>query len=447
MIDPTRFAAAHPELVEARRLLLGYSGGLDSTVLLHLVWAAFPQADLLALHVHHGLSPFADDWQQHCARQCARWGIPFQAERVTLAAGGLEAAARSARYEVYRRHLQAGDLLLQAHHADDQAETVLFRLLRSAGSRGLAGIPASRGLGLGRLLRPLLALRRAELEEYAHHHQLEWIEDESNSEDRFDRNYLRLNVLPLLEQRWPHAITALTTSAANARQDQLLLEEWARESLLEAAERPERVGWSLDLAWFEGRSVVRRNHLLRSWAELRGLPVPGTALLSRFEPELLAARRDARPDLHWRGASLRRFHGRLYLLGEEVVADRVVSELPWPNFPSALTLPDGSELRAYPDSEGPLYLSSLARLVVRFRQGGERCTPHWRDHSHPLKKLLQEVKLEPWLRDRVPLLYCDDEMVAVADLWACKPFTAADTVGRQPGGQWRLCWYRSERND
>lgn len=443
MIDSGYLADAYPELGRAARLMVGYSGGLDSTVLLHLARTAFPEMDLCALHVNHGLSPHADSWQQHCAHQCAKWNISFIAVTVVLRPGGIEASARDARYDAYHRHLREGDVLLQAHHADDQAETVLFRLLRSAGSQGLAGIPERRAWGAGQIVRPLLPFRRADLEAYARHHGLRWIEDESNNDDFYDRNYLRLNVLPLLEQRWPHTVAALCTSATQARQDAALLDEWAAENLQAAGERSERVGWSMALSWFDDRSVTRCGYVLRHWARSRNVPVPPEGLLTRLSKDIVQAGRDATPVLQWRGASLRRYRERLYLLPDDGLESPTDATLPWTDFPAPLMLPGGFELSAVPDREGSLRLPAGARLAVRYRKGGERCTPHWRQHSHPLKKLLQEIALEPWLRDCVPLVYCDDELAAVGDLWACKPFIAAaenqDVVNAE---RWRLRWHR-----
>lgn len=442
MINPRQLLAAHPELGRAARLVVGYSGGLDSTVLLHLTRAAFPTADLHALHVHHGLSPHADSWQQHCARQCAAWEIPFVAERVTLPPGGIEDSARRARYEVYCRHLRAGEVLLQAHHADDQAETLLFRLLRSGGSHSLAGIPPQRAWGAGQIVRPLLSFRRAELEAYARHHDLSWVEDESNRDDAYDRNYLRLQVLPLLEQRWPHAVAALCASAARAREEAALLDEWAGEQLAAADERTERVGWSIALSWFAGHSVDRWGYLLRHWARLRRLPVPGERMLARLGDDVLCARHDAIPVLQWRGASMRRYRDRLYLLADADLGPTNPSPPSWQNFPAPLTLADGFELRAMEDPDGPLCLPAGARLTIGYREGGERCIPHWRRHSYPLKKLLQDAALEPWLRDRVPLVYCNDELAAVGDLWACKPFCNTGNRGGVAAPRWRLHWHR-----
>ena len=443
MIAPDRFAAAHPELGRANRLLVGYSGGLDSTVLLHLVRHGFPDATVVAIHVNHGLSPRAGNWQRHCASLCARWGVPLVAESVALSpATGVEAAARAARYAVFERHLGAGDLLLQAHHADDQAETVLFRLVRGAGPRGVAGIPASRALGAGRIVRPLLEHRRAELEHYARERGLSWIDDESNSEARFDRNFLRLDVLPLLLERWPHAVAGLSASAGWCRDSDALLADLAREDLARAGERPERLGWSLDLERLADLAPRRRGNLVRGWARWRALPLPGREALSALARELLAARPDGNPEVRWPGASLRRHAGRLYLLPD--IPATPLEPLLWPDLSQPLALPGAFELRATPDPLGPCLLPEGAALAVHWRRGGERCTPGGRHHSRPVKKLFQESNLEPWLRPHVPLVYCGGQLVAAGDLWVCEPFAAsADTAG---DCRWRFQWLRVDRS-
>lgn len=439
MFTPNRFAATHPELGRAKRLLVGYSGGLDSTVLLHLVHHAYPAATVVAVHVNHGLSPHAEAWQRHCASQCTRWGIPLIAESVTLnPAVGVEAAARAARYAVFERQLGPGDLLLQAHHADDQAETVLFRLVRGAGPRGLAGIPANRPLGMGHIVRPLLDQRRAELEHYARERGLSWVDDESNLEAHFDRNFLRLDVLPLLLERWPHAVAGLAASAGWCRDSDALLADLAREDLARAGECAERLGWSLDLDRLGGLEPRRRDNLVRGWARRRALPLPGREALSALTGDLLAARPDANPEVRWPGASLRRHGGRLYLLPDLPAA--LLEPLAWSDLSQPLTLPDGFELRATPDPLGPCLLPQGAALAVQWRRGGERCTPAGRQHSRPLKKLLQESNLEPWLRPHIPLVYCAEQLVAVGDLWVCEPFAAPADATQE--GRWRFHWHR-----
>lgn len=416
MATAAELAAALPA-PPAGRVLVGYSGGLDSEVLLHLAWRRYGAARVSAIHVHHGLSPNADHWAHHCAAVCTALGIACRIERVDAAAGagGLEARARTARYAVFARLLTAGDLLLLAHHADDQAETLLYRLLRS----GVAsGMPATRPLGQGCLVRPLLRFPRAALRAYATSERLRWIEDESNAALHADRNYLRHRVLPALRERWPDAVARLGRAAARSATAAELQRELAAMDLAELDERGERIGRSLDLRRLLALPAHRRDNLLRHWLPVPHAVEPGTAALASLARDLVGAAADAEPLVAWAGGQWRRYRGRLYLLpaawGMEPAADRG----PWRwSPPASLPLPDGAVLgvRAV-TGRG---LRAGAPLLVRYRSGGERAQPAGRPASNRLKNILQEGGLEPWLRDRVPLLERDGRLVAVGDLFVC----------------------------
>ncbi|MCZ6855575.1 MAG: tRNA lysidine(34) synthetase TilS, partial [Gammaproteobacteria bacterium] len=201
---------------EFSRLLVGYSGGLDSTVLLHAVRSAWPEAELVALHVNHGLQPQSLDWEDHCVGVCQRLNVELITVQLSLEVeGNLEAAARTARYQFFSDQLNSNDILLLAHHRFDQAETILLRLVQG---RGLIGMPEERSLGRGVVLRPFLDTPRGELEAYAQHHTLSWTEDPSNRDIGFDRNYLRQRVLPELRARWPTVDVSLSDLANRRRQ-------------------------------------------------------------------------------------------------------------------------------------------------------------------------------------------------------------------------------------
>ena len=225
---------------------IAFSGGLDSTVLLHLLASlakteTFPP--LSAVHVHHGLQATGDAWPSHCQSVCDRLGVPLRVMRVHVQPGAsLERAARDARYQAFTEVTGAGQVMLTGQHRDDQAETLLFRLLRGAGVRGLAAMAAHRPLAAGHLVRPLLDASRVELEAYAHEHQLRWIEDPSNADPRFSRNYLRHRVLPALTERWPQAVTSLARTAEHLSEAQGLLDELA-VSDLQACEQPSAFPW------------------------------------------------------------------------------------------------------------------------------------------------------------------------------------------------------------
>lgn len=416
-------AAADAELVAALpappagRLLVGYSGGLDSHVLLHLARCRYGAAALTAVHVHHGLSRNADHWAQHCAETCAALGIVLHAERVAVNTGGgsPEGNARAARYGVFARLLGAGDVLLLAHHADDQAETVLYRLLRGGMA---AGMPAARALGRGRLMRPLLAFPRERLRSYAERQRLQWIDDESNALLQADRNYLRHRVLPALNERWPDATTRLGRAAALTANAADLHRELAELDLSGLDERAERVGRSLDLSRLLALPAHRRDNLLRHWLPAPELPEPGARVLAALVRDLVGAAEDASPQVSWSGGQWRRFRGRLHLLprgwGGQLQSDRG----PWPwSPPLPLPLPDGAVLRAR--AVTGCGLRAGAGLTVRYRDGGERARPSDRGASTSLKRILQERGLEPWLRDRVPLIERAGRLVAVGDLFVC----------------------------
>ncbi len=391
------------------RLWLGYSGGLDSTVLLHILTAQ--QIPLQLLHINHGLSPFAAMWQAHCVATAAALNIPIvvQQVKVSTAAGGLEQGARRARYAVFEQLLTPGDQMLLGHHGDDQAETLLLRLLRGAGNLGLAAMAETRPLGSGSLLRPLLAVSRRQLEEYARQLQLRWIEDDSNSDEALQRNYLRLRVMPLLSARWP-LVERAARASANLRESAQLLQEVALEDLQRCDRRRARFGESIDIVALRELSSQRRNNLVRGWLSALCAATPEAPQLYQALQQGLNAAADSRLAVGLGGLVLRRFRARLYLT-PPLPARREISEWCWDGV-SVLNLPGGGQL--YPSLEWP-----AGRYLVTLRKGGERAKPRCRQHSQTLKKLLQEMALEPWLRNWVPLIYGDGELLAVGDLFVC----------------------------
>lgn len=434
-------------LPPARRYWVALSGGLDSTVLLHALAQCDLPAPLEALHLNHGLSPRADDWQAQCEVFCARLGVPLTSRslRVTASGKGLEDAARQARYRAFDACLQEGELILLAHHADDQVETLLLRLLRGSGPHGLAGMARQRALGLGQLYRPFLPLTRDQLKAYAQARNLDWVDDESNADTRFDRNYLRHRVVAPLRERWPAMASAWAQSAALCGESDALLQELAQGDLRRVTCFQDSLGPSLgpvlDLEGLAAFSPARRHNLLRYWLQSQQLPPPGRELLNQLDRQFIGGREDARARLAWAGLELRRFRQGLYLLRSQWLSHP--PDLEWT--PQALSLapgqyelPGGGALTLTWDSEAraPQRLRpDVPLLTLDWRRGGERCRPAGRAHSQKLKKLLQDYALEPWWRDSVPLLYVGEELVAVGDLWVCAGFEAARD---QPG--YHLSW-------
>jgi len=431
-MNPILHALDHykDHLSSASCIWVGYSGGLDSSVLLHAVLAMQLPVTVKALHVNHQLSANAPQWQAHCERSAESWQCPIVSRIVEVReqGKGLEAAARSARYCAFDAVLAAGDILLTAHHAEDQAETLLLRLVRGAGLKGLAAIKRERWL-LGaannkRLLRPLLDVSLMAFKDYAEAQGLQWIEDESNRDVRFNRNFLRHQLLPLLAQRWPNASMKIGEAASLLSDADDLLEAYLKEDLAACDPRQERLGVSLDLVRLGEFTRSKQKHILRYWLLAHAYPVPSQQQFIELE-KLVNASVDSNPEVCWgsqsstlsegSGVCVRRYRKRLYLLPRITCEQPQTTNLNWD---SSASLDVGLfQLSAAP-SASKIGLP-MGHYQVRFRQGGERCKPEGRNHSQSLKKLLQAYGLEPWLRDSVPLIYSDEELVAVGDLWIC----------------------------
>ncbi|MFJ2489456.1 tRNA lysidine(34) synthetase TilS [Pseudomonas sp. NPDC087639] len=412
---------------------IAFSGGLDSTVLLHLL-ACLAKTESLpalsAIHIHHGLQAAADAWPAHCQSVCDALGVPLQVERVTVQPGAsLERAARDARYAVFSSVTQSDDVLLTGQHRDDQAETLLFRLMRGAGMRGLSGMPQQRPLGQGALVRPLLDVTRAELEAYAQTHQLHWIEDPSNQDRQFSRNYLRHQVMPALTGRWPQAQASMARSAAHLREAQGLLNELAQMDLAQALTRHE-FEWlglrSLELAPLAALSAARQRNALSHWLEPL-TRLPDTDHWSGWS-DLCDAAHDATPVWRLADGELHRSAGRLWWLSGVWLSAPVIG-CDWHDLSSPLRLPDNG--RVMFSGQTP-----VGPLQIRYRQGGE--VMHLADRGRrDLKRLLNERAVPRFVRGRLPLLFRGEELLAVANL-----------PGLDGNGQdgWQLHWQPTDED-
>lgn len=399
-----------PLPADAPSLLIGFSGGLDSTVLLHRVRhdPAFRGYGLRAIHVHHGLQAMADAWAAHCQRVCDAWDIPLLIARVEVpapAGQGLEAAARAARYAAFARAMASGEVLVTAHHLQDQAETFLLRALRASGADGLGAMREWRPFATGWHWRPLLDTPRAELETHARRHGLDWIEDPSNLHVAHDRNFLRHHIMPLLEQHWPHASAALARSAALVRESAGLLEPEDACALAMAC--------TLDPAALSTTALLalppaRRARVLRRWLAGLGLPPLSAEGVRRIEQDLLVAAADAEAEFAWQGAVVRRWRDLLHA-GPARAPLPADWETEWDSR-APLRLPTGDVLVL----EGATWPTPLR---VAGRRGGERLRLPGRAHSHALKHLLQAEGIPPWERRLLPLVWdTGGELLAAGDL-------------------------------
>lgn len=408
------------------RLWLALSGGCDSITLLHCTVQAhrrlqrqYPQRvlpSLHALHVNHQLQSAAEGFERLCRETCEAWGVTLHVERVSIdphAGGGLESLAREARYAAFEHHLHDDDVLWMAHHADDQAETVLQRAMRGSGIAGMAGMPAQRSLGRGMLMRPLLAYSRRALEDYAQNHDIRWCDDPSNASLQYDRNYLRHDILPRLSERWPQAVTALGQVAAHARDADALLNMMADRQLAQWPDAPRQLPLDVlcNMDEREVRLIIRR-----ALAVLR-IPMPPRARLTTVLSQLTVGQ----GHIAWEGGEVRLWRGALYLGSNSADASVCAGEtMPVGACHTWHLAPKGMDLRS------PLRFAS--------RQGGERL--YVNGHHRSLKALFQALHIPPWQREQYDVVWCGEEPVAliseehaiVADGWSALRVTASEGI-------------------
>jgi len=411
-----------------KRYVVAFSGGLDSTVLLHALrsLSAERSVAILAIHIDHGLQEKSADWSRHCESIARALGVDYRSLEVTVqleSGKGPEASAREARYTALHAELETGDWLCSAHHREDLAETLLLNLVRGSGPAGIAGIGAIRRFGPGWLARPLLRFERSSLQEYAQQQSLRWVDDPSNKDRRFDRNFLRHEVLPRLKSRWPDISARLQRSALHAGEASQLLSNLAEIDLEALGGRAER----LPIDDLKKLSAARQRNVIRFALRQLGLSTPTAVQLARILDDAVAAREDAEPLVRWPGASVRRYRNGLYLLPEKL------ADVPPSNAISESGVALGAGLGTLHFETGAeLGLSeSLFKQGLRlgFRDGGEEIKPVGHIHTRKLKKLLQEEGVVPWMRGRLPLLFAGDVLVAVGDLWM------AAAASSSPGGR------------
>lgn len=429
-----------------RDFLVGFSGGLDSSVLLHILVCIrdqlIPELKVRAIHIHHGLNPLADTWVKHCQQQCARWHIPLEVVRVSIDPrhNGIEAAARTARYQAFSSHLATDEVLLTAQHLDDQCETFLLALKRGSGPAGLSAMAARMPFAHSQLLRPLLTFSREMLESYARTQQLQWIEDDSNQDDRFDRNFLRLRVLPLLNHRWPHFAQATARSAGLCAEQEQLLDELLAESVQQLKNHHN----ALSIEGLILATDAKRGAILRRWLAGEGASMPSQSQLQRLWLEVAMARPDAEPQLTLGAYQVRRFRQHLYLI--PALKEINVGHLFWATVKDQAEPPEPLVL---PANLGVLSLTASGGQAIRAAALGDEINIGFglhgdvkivgRLHSRQGKKLWQELGIPPWQRERIPLLYFGEQLIAAAGVFVTQ-------AGQVKEGEpcWHLNWAKAE---
>jgi tRNA(Ile)-lysidine synthase len=437
MIENTlrHFFSNHPH----KSLLIAYSGGIDSQVLLHCLAALKTQNTInnhiRVCHVNHGLSANAIQWQEFAQEQCYKFGLALEIITVNVQAQAqqsLEALARDARYQALQSSSNAGDLIVTGHHSDDQAETFILALKRGSGLKGLSAMQSQMALGEQLLVRPLLHISRVDIEAYANLHKLVWIEDESNTDERFDRNFIRHQISPKLVERWPSINKTIARSAEHCFEAQQLLDELAQQDLVDC----QQSSYKLSIYHLNKLNEPRLKNLLRYFLSTHHLLMPSREQLKQICLQLNADS-DKSPVVQLAECCIRRYKGELYLtnifldispwqqiLNLDVIAD---------NTPLFLNLPDelgvlsfstqDLENRNENNWQGLIKKPKVNQVVtIRFSHDNPKCLPQYRQHSRSLKKVLQELSIPPWQRKRLPFLFYDNELVAVAGQFICKDY-------------------------
>lgn len=403
---------------KSAQFYIGFSGGLDSHVLLQLCTKiSFCQNKITAVYVDHGLQAESGEWAAHCQAVAEQLAVNFLAIKVNATAKkrqSPEEAARDARYLAFKNLIGETDVLLLAQHQEDQLETVLLQLFRGAGLPGLSGMPQLIPFAGGQLVRPLLAVDKQSLLDYANQQQLVWVDDPSNKINTFDRNFLRNEIIPALKQRWSALEKTVSRSAEHCANAQNFVDAEARTKFSECYDLSDQ---AIVISQLERYDDFLQKLILRYWFKHQGLRMPSQGFIDRILKQVVAASLDADPVLLGQGREIRRFRDKLYCLKQREVVD-LHKQFCWCDISQVLSLSGAGDLELVPSDSGVL-LSDLdcAKVTVKFRQGGEKISLPGREGRHQLKKLFQEAGIPPWQRQFIPLVYIGDELLAVGENW------------------------------
>ena len=412
------------------RIAVAFSGGLDSSVLLHsLVSIPEFKEKVFAIHVNHGLSPNSKSWIKHCDKFCSGLGVNFIPLTIELENSKTnENILRKARYEALFSCLKQGDVLCTAHHQDDHIETILFRILRGTGIKGLAGIEKYSQMEGIDLIRPLISYSKKDLLDYADKFEVNWIEDESNEDLSISRNFIRKKVIPNLKNdNWPEYKNSISYLSSKAKEANEILDEIAYLDLkLCASESLDR----LSILKIKELSHARAMNVLFTWLGINTHLGVSNKLTDQVYKSIILASESSNPVVTFgkkgqKGSfQIRRFNNFLHhlpLTETETLSNKKVWK--W-NSDDPLELPTGTLSMQVALGKGISTQLTEPGISIKGRIGGERCKPEGRSKSQKLKKLFQEYRVPPWVRDRIPLVYVGDQLAAVSDLWVCEEFVA-----------------------
>lgn len=406
-----------PTFLSSKNIYIAYSGGIDSHVLLHLYTSdAHLKNKITAVYINHGLQKEAEGWAKHCESVCNNLGVKFLALSVNATAQPGESpedAARNARYAALKPLLGKDDVLLLAQHSEDQLETVLLQLFRGSGLKGLSGMPPDMAFGEGRLIRPLLEVSKAKIIEYAKSHALEWVEDPSNRQSRFDRNFLRNDIIPFLKQRWPALDKTVSRSARHCAHADFFLASHAEDLLNRVLDHEDK---TLVISKLKAYSLLEQQMIVRRWFTFLGLKMPSQDFVDKIVDQVVAARDDANPVLSKRNFSIRRYRNKLYCL--KSIPILINEGYVWPSGQPILNVTDDERYAVVRSETGiPLEQWRSSTITVKFRSGGESIRLPGREGRHTLKNLFQEAGIPPWERHKIPLIFINDRLAAIGERW------------------------------
>ena len=409
--------------IDAEKVCLALSGGLDSMVLLHLMHAHLNgKYKIRAIHVNHNLNENSNDWSNFCKKQCSQLGIDLTIESIHPEnnGSGLEASARDERYQVIKENLTQNELLLTAHHKDDQLETILFRIFRGTGINGLRGIAHYKDDKSHIILRPLLHYSRADLEGYAAANKIKWIEDDSNEDTSFDRNYIRNLLVPKIKERWSRAEESAHRLSIIAAENYELLNELALEDLSEESDLE-----SVGIDCFDSHSIPRIKNMIRFLIEKNDMDMPSMHILNSGLIDLINDD-EKTSEIKWGNFVIRRFNKRLYFLNKTIAMPLIPPDkITWSIHQSIdLHYPIGSLETDFSNGSGISLDKCSENLQIKFRKGGEKISLGTKKTPKTLKDFFNEKKILPWTRDKIPLIYDDQHLICIGDFWINDDFIA-----------------------
>ena len=409
----------------ATKFTIALSGGVDSMVLLDLLSKAKRSSDeVRAIHINHNLHEDSKEWIDFVKEACKKYKLPLIIESIKpkQQGFGLEADARDQRYKKFKEIILDNECLLTAHHLDDQIETILYRIFRGTGLDGLRSIRKNDKFGKGLLCRPFINVPRADIEQYAKINNIKWIEDPTNKNVDFDRNYLRKDIIPSIKKRWPKAQTTIPRLSSLAENNQKLLHELAKEDVGEIKKFN-----VLDLGILSNKSALRINNIFRFLILKNKMGIPSLKVLEDGIETLINAESDS-PIVSWDGCSIRRYKNTLYFFNHDLKQNEIRPlKMKW-FIEETINLGGnrGSIQARFIKGEGIALNKCPKSLEIKYRKGGEQIKPSGHKITKSLKNLFQENNVLPWVRDQIPLVYLDDELISVGDLWFNQDYKAKE---------------------